>query len=167
MKYRIEHTTEELNRVINQLHLEVSMDFNAFIGKTDGAIHVLYKGEEFLTGPQYNKIKLALLDEPCEVFLNDHEVTVYYNRVQNLLWLSEEHSHYIINSDSEEEALRELFALPDASLDKLSQVYNYITGKEVIDHRDTSEYSNVNAQADVDFYAEEPIVEQSFKQTIL
>lgn len=82
-------------------------------------------------------------------------ITIIPHRVESLIDIINSHRDYIINSDYElEEALR-IFQVN--TLDELTELYHNSTGYEVVDRRDNSEYSNVNAQRDIDFWAEESI----------
>lgn len=62
---------------------------------------------------------------------------------------------YIIEDDESEKKLLDMMGVD--SLEKASFLYTKQTGMEVIDRREDTEYSNVNAQRDPDFWAEESI----------
>lgn len=83
---------------------------------------------------------------------------------QELEELIESKAIFIINSD--EDVVRLCNLLKVESLDKASALYHKLTGKEVLDHRDSSEYTNVNAQCDPDFWSEEPIADIYYNQTL-
>jgi hypothetical protein len=85
-------------------------------------------------------------------------VIVRSKRVDKLLDIQEKPIDYVINSDSDFSALQTLLNV-EGTIECVSDTYHEFTGCEVVDHRDSyeSEFTNVNAQRDRDFYAEEPI----------
>lgn len=52
----------------------------------------------------------------------------------------------------------------ESDIETLALKYCQITGHEVYDYRESSEYTGVNAQSDRDFYDEEPLTDNNRKQ---
>lgn len=63
----------------------------------------------------------------------------------------------IVRTDEELEHLAKMMNCRDSQFETVAQKFHFLSGRELHDNRPNSEYSGVNAQADVEFYEEEPI----------
>ena len=84
----------------------------------------------------------------------DDGMYVQSDRVSELSTLIEAPIYYL-NSEEDLERLKRLTLLD--TIEEVTKFWHKLTGGEVIDHRDTTEYTNCNAQRDPDFWQEESI----------
>lgn len=65
-----------------------------------------------------------------------------------------------VESDRDLQVLAEALGRNSAEgFEVLSGVFNKMTGRELHDYRDDTEYTGVNAQADIDFFEEESLID--------
>lgn len=70
----------------------------------------------------------------------------------------------IVESDKDLEMLAELLDMKGCQdIEQIAQKFSVLSGHEVYDYRENSEYTGVNAQSDIDFFQEEPLTENNSK----
>lgn len=150
----LNHTLEEVEKIKEFVVKTLGSGFDV-VPYYDGSLQLLFEGVQVTSEEVYLELKnSAPLD--VEVFINGI-ITFYSERVVELITIVSSPGHYIIGDEEDLSRLQRLMCMQGSSLDKLSIAYHKLTGKEIIDRRDSSEYTNVDAQDDPDFWAEEPI----------
>lgn len=146
MKYKLEHSQSEIDSLFK------------IISENSSPLTLSVNGADLVLSGRVDSTKL-FTDNGFVVSVVKNTLVLHSSRVNALLSLIEERGHYIIKSDNDEQHLRHLLDRPNSSLNELSLIYNYLTGREVIDYRCThsNEYTNVSAQSDPDFWSEELI----------
>ena len=150
----LNHTLEEVKQIKEFVNKTLGSGFDV-VPYYDGSLILLFEGEQVTSEEVYLELKNNTpLD--VEVFINGI-ITLYSERVAELITITSSPGHYIIADEDDLLRLQRLMCMQGSSLDSLSTAYHKLTGKEVIDRRDSSEYTNVDAQDDPDFWAEESI----------